>query len=558
MICCIITGISSAQTARYSVVINEILADPSPVVGLPNTEFIELKNISNQPVQLAKWRIDNGNTSALVNTSYLLQPDSMVILCSKTQTAAFNAPNKTIGLSTFPTLRNEGGTIALKDSTGKTIHGVEYNQSLFDNPVKSEGGWALEMIDPLKACDPKNWKASINNLGGTPGNENSINKKNQPIEKIDATQCIAINPNTLLLQLNKGADSGSLSSIQKYSLLDSNINIESANALPPLFKEVSIQLALPLESNKIYQLNVKDIGHCNQAVVDSMKIKTGLIKQPEKEDLILNEILFNPETGGADFIEIYNKSNSVIDAKEVFLTAKNINGTPSNTAYQASKDHFNIFPDEYIVLTTDTGYLIRTWTTSAVQLIQMNTMPSMPDDKGNIIILDKQGTILDEMTYSENMHFPLLKNHAGVSLERINTFNSSSNPNNWHSASSTNNYATPTRKNSQYVSTENTDQEINLSPEMISPNNDGIDDLLNIQYNFPNNGNLLSIYVYDYNGRLITTIANNQLCGTKGMITWNGLDKQQRKPTTGLYIIYAESFNLNGSRTRTKKVITVY
>ena len=263
-------------------------------------------------------------------------------------------------------------------------------------------------------------------------------------------------------------------------------------------------------------------------------------------------------TKSADFVEIYNKSNSVIDAKEVFLTAKNVNGALSNPAYQASKDHFNIFPDEYIVLTTDTGYLIRTWGTSTVQLIQMNTMPSMPDDKGNIIILDKQGRIVDEMTYSENMHFPLLKNHAGVSLERINTFNSSSNPNNWHSASSTNNYATPTRKNSQHVSIEITDHQIILSPEMISPDNDGIDDLLNIQYNFPNNGNLLSIYVYDYNGRLITTIANNQLCGIKGMITWNGLDKQQRKPTAGLYIIYAESFNLNGSRTRTKKVIAVY
>jgi hypothetical protein len=302
---------------------------------------------------------------------------------------------------------------------------------------------------------------------------------------------------------------------------------------------------------------VKNIGHCNQAVVDSMKIKTGLIKQPEKEDLILNEILFNPETGGADFIEIYNKSNSVIDAKEVFLTAKNINGTPSNTAYQASKDHFNIFPDEYIVLTTDTGYLSRTWATSAVQLLQMNTMPSMPDDKGNIIILDKQGRILDEMTYSENMHFPLLKNHAGVSLERINTFNSSSNPNNWHSASSTNNYATPTRKNSQYVSTENTDQEIKLSPEMISPNNDGIDDLLNIAYSFQHQGTLITIALYDYNGRLITTIANNQLCGTSGSITWNGLDRKNQKPPSGIYIIYAETLNLTGEIRRVKKIIAI-
>ena len=546
-----------AQTARYSVIINEILADPSPIVGLPNTEFIELKNISTRPIQLAKWRIDNGNTMAVVNTSYLLQPDSLVVLCTKTQTAAFNAPNKTIGLSSFPALGNEGGIISLKDPTGKTIHGVEYNQSLFDGPVKSEGGWTLEMIDPMKACDPKNWKASINNLGGTPGNENSIYKQNQLIEKINALQCTAINPNALLLQLNKGADSLSLSSIDKYSLLDTNINIVSANARPPLFKEVSIQLALPLEANKIYQLDVKDITHCNQAVADSMKIKTGLIKQPEKEDLILNEILFNPEIGGTDFVEVYNKSNSIIDGSEVFLTTKNLNGTLSNTAHQACKQHFNIFPNEYVVLSADTGYIMRTWPINPGQLIQMNTMPSMPDDKGNIIILDKQGSIIDEMTYSESMHFPLLTNHAGVSLERINTFNSSSNPNNWHSASSTNHYATPTRKNSQYVSTENTDHEITLSSEMISPNNDGVDDLLHIAYKFQQQGTLITIAVYDYNGRLITTIANNQLCGTTGSITWNGLDRKNQKPASGIYIIYAETLNLIGKIRRVKKIIAI-
>ncbi|MFN5421799.1 MAG: lamin tail domain-containing protein, partial [bacterium] len=188
MICCLITGISSAQTARYSVVINEFLPDPTPTVGLPNSEFIELKNTSNKAIQLEKWRIENGSTSAMINISYLLQPDSLVIICSKTQAVAFNLPSKTIGISSFPTLTNESGMIILKDATGKTIHAVSYDQSWYKSPTKSEGGWSLEMIDPTKACDDKNWQASINDSGGTPGKENSIVNIIQVSRKIQATQ----------------------------------------------------------------------------------------------------------------------------------------------------------------------------------------------------------------------------------------------------------------------------------------------------------------------------------------------------------------------------------
>ena len=40
---------------RYDVVIDEIMADPSPQVGLPANEWIELRNISSLPVNLQGW-----------------------------------------------------------------------------------------------------------------------------------------------------------------------------------------------------------------------------------------------------------------------------------------------------------------------------------------------------------------------------------------------------------------------------------------------------------------------------------------------------------------------
>ena len=157
--------------------------------------------ICKQTINLFKWKIDNGSTTATITSAYMLNPDSVVLLCSKTQALFFNDPTKTIGLTSLPSLSNEGDIITLTAADGKTIHSVEYNISWFNNPVKSNGGWSLELIDPFKPCDKNNWSGSIHPLGGTPGKENSIFKKNTAPEKIEALQCIALNKNQLLLKL---------------------------------------------------------------------------------------------------------------------------------------------------------------------------------------------------------------------------------------------------------------------------------------------------------------------------------------------------------------------
>jgi len=42
---------------RYDVVIDEIMADQTPIVGLPNNEWIELKNTTSSAINLLNWRI---------------------------------------------------------------------------------------------------------------------------------------------------------------------------------------------------------------------------------------------------------------------------------------------------------------------------------------------------------------------------------------------------------------------------------------------------------------------------------------------------------------------
>ena len=67
---------------RYSVVIDEILADPTPPIGLPNAEFIELKNVSDFAINLKQWKVSDGSTTATIMVDYVLQPDSLVVISS--------------------------------------------------------------------------------------------------------------------------------------------------------------------------------------------------------------------------------------------------------------------------------------------------------------------------------------------------------------------------------------------------------------------------------------------------------------------------------------------
>ncbi len=108
----LVSLLSAQAPSRFDVVLTEIMADPSPMVGLPNSEFIELKNISVHAINLNGWRIGDGAGMAIIGSNFILQPDSQVIICSNTAVALFTNFGTAIGISNFPSLDNEGETIS--------------------------------------------------------------------------------------------------------------------------------------------------------------------------------------------------------------------------------------------------------------------------------------------------------------------------------------------------------------------------------------------------------------------------------------------------------------
>ncbi len=552
------SALSFAQTAnRFDVVITEIMADPTPVVGLPNAEYVEIKNVSATPFNINGWKLSDATSTATISTSFVLQPDSTIILCGTSNVAAFSVYGKTIGVPSFPSLDNDGDVLTLRSPQGKVIHTVAYTSDWYANEAKKDGGWSIEMIDTKNPCGGSdNWKASTNNLGGTPGKINSVNGSNADATPPQLKRGYAIDSVTLILVFNEPLDSLSAATTAAYSL--QGFSIISAVCIAPQFQTVQLKLTSPLLASTVYNIIANGVTDCKGNAVGAYnKTQVGLPQTPLPGDVVVNEILYNPITPGSDYVEFYNRSKKVIDASKLYMANRSSTGLVASLS-KLSNDPLYIFPDEYVVVSEDATTLKKQYLVKNEEaLLQLSSLPSFPDDKGNVVLIDINGTIIDEVPYKDDWQFGLIAASDGVALERIDPTGKSTDKSNWHSAASTAGFGTPTYKNSQYKLNETINATIEVAPKIFSPDNDGRDDIATVTYKVEASGYVANVTIFDAAGRTVKSLVRNALLGLTGSWNWDGLGDKQNKLPIGTYIVYTEIFNLQGKSKAFKSTLVL-
>jgi len=555
------TSIFSFFTATpYSVVIDEIMADPTPLAGLPDAEWIELKNTTSFDINLQGWRLGKPTGQSGPMQSYILKADSFVIVCTSSALALLTPFGPVISVTSFPSLSNSGDLLYLRSSDGTIIHSVNYSDSWYKNELKKDGGWTLEMIDTHNPCTgTSNWGASIDADGGTPGSKNSIDGVNADQVSPKLIRAYAPDSLNIVLVFDEPLDSSNAANAGSYMISDGIGSPVSALPLSILFDQVQLQLASPLLRNKIYTITAGNVTDCSGNALNTTNniSRVGLFEQTDSLDIVINEILFNPKSDGVDYVELYNRSNKILNLKNVYIANRGTNAAISSITQLSGIDYL-LFPQEFIVITEDVDAIKREFITiNPEAFIELASLPSYNDDEGSVIILNEQGNIIDEVNYSEKWHFKLISNNEGVALERIDYDAPSNNSGNWHSAAANINYGTPTYKNSQYRIDAGVKGEITISPEIFSPDNDGLDDFATIDYLFPQPGYVANITIFDASGRPVRYLQRNALSGIKGFYRWDGLDEKNSKLPVGLYIIYTEIFNLEGKTKKFKNPIVL-
>ena len=537
------------------VVINEVFADPTPPVGLPPAEFIELWNTSKRTISLKNWLYSDGSTT------YKFSDDSIranehVILCARSDTAAFKAYGRVIGLSPWPSLNNAGDHLSLKASTGLLVNEVFYSDSWYQDNQKKAGGFTIELIDPASVCGGiKNWRASNDQSGGTPGRVNSVYQFFANADPLKLTKITILDSITLALSFNRFTDSVSATNPDNYLLNNGVGKPVSAHysTSDPLI--VILKLSGPLTRGNLYKISVEDITDCNGKAINSVNsLDFFLPKKILEGDILISEILFNPRSEGVDFVEIYNHSNHVLDVQELSIGNLPLPDT-LNKSKRLSNDQRLIGPGEFLALTSDPEKVKNEYHTENLDaFLKITSFPSYNNDEGIVTILVNKKAV-DQFTYTEKMHLSLIKNPDGISLERSDFKTAANEPGNFRSAAASAGFATPGYKNSQYLPESGLKEEFTLSSTTFSPDDDGFEDLMQINYLLSKPGFVANITVYNNSGNIIRKLYQNYTLGTSGILNWDGRDELSELRSSGIYLVYAEFFNIEGEVKKFRKTI---
>jgi hypothetical protein len=546
------------------VVINEFLADPSPVIGfppnaLPEYEYVELHNRSAYDWNTSGWAIEIGTTTFKILDSALIPADSFLVLTQAealSQLSGVNALAVDMGQTA---LRNAGTSMVLHDTQGNLLDAVYYDSDWYRDETKANGGWSIERIDADYLCsDAQNWAASTNPIGGTPGKINSIIGETIDTLAPKALRIGLTGDSSVHIWFSEIPETGSLLDSSNYTI-QPQLNVKMLYA-DPLSRTVNIIFETPLQESTAYTLAF--IGQASDCAGNALRFDTLTFGKAELAlagDLFLNEVLFNPYTGGSDYVELYNGSKKIFDISKLRLGSFIPGTSVLDEVLELSEASFLLLPGTYVCLSKEPDALQTYYSIlHPDRLLEAKDLPSLPDDAGSLVLLNANLQEIESLHYSDDLHSPALRDLNGVSLERAR-YDSVSASAAWYSSTSMVGFGTPGYANSQSVSTlaRPPKKHLSFGTQLFSPNNDGYQDKLEIQYTFDKPNYVGSLRVFSKSGALLTTLWQNESLSSNGVFTWNGTADDGTQLKKDAYLLVFEYFHTTGDSGSEKHAIVL-
>ncbi len=554
-----------SEVGDGEIVINEILYRRKET-GAP--QFVELFNRTDKNFDLSGWTLSNRTGFAELPDDLLFPAMEYLVLTDSDQLTS--EPGHFIQLPGFRSLHNTSDIVMLSNQMEITIDSLRYESSWQNNPP----GVSLERRDPTAlTVDPYNWMKSSDPEGSTPGAMNSRFEVDDQPPEIRFVNLF--HPDSLEVIFNKFIDIP-ISLDETRSSMSTLVHSESDEELTPIFyvngEEVPILLYDPKKGNRIVIspgnsvsdeeiiLTVDNIGDHNGNVVYDLSRP---VARPLKEgDLIFNEIMFQPLTDNqnglpdqSEYIEVYNRRSYPISLEGIILHDEPDNSgrysiidpVSSVQKWIPSNGYLLFYPEEggsnfsesrvakFFNLSEDETMIpLRT---------ERNTL-SLPAAGRKIFLADSTGMTIDWVGFTPDWHNPNLIDNRGIALERINPELGTNDPLNWSSSANIEG-GTPGKMNSIHQTPQQmaSQQGVFLDPNPFSPDEDGYQDHLFINYKLDEPDYLIRIRIFDRYGRLVRNLVHGETAGFEGSHIWDGRTDDGQTGRIGIYIILLEAYN---------------
>jgi len=507
----------------HSIALNEIHYLP----GEDQVEFLEFINTGSEILNLHGWKfMDRSGTLGSIVEESNVAPGEFFLICPNAATLTDWCTTNTtiIDLSPWPSLNNSSDSIFIQDPVGNLhiSHG-------YDAPSGSEVGKSLERLALWKAANlAESWGICQDPVGITPGRQNSVllSPSNLALEYIqipDSTLWIAETLMAEFIIINTGANQ-ILDAELSLRTFRGNVQLHEELAfLPPIYSEDTLvwRTELVTDTPGWVELRAELIASQDETVEDN-RIDQRFYVSNHTSPLIINEIYPLPLFEQFEWVEIYNRSNTEMDIQG-WSIADNA-GAPK----LISDSSLVIDPNTYLLLSGQVETI--SWSMH-VPLQIIPSFPSLNNTADAVVLFDPHGNKMDDMLYDQFTELV-----EGRSLERIRSELPGSEPGNWAVCVDMN-ASTPGLENSLHLSSLAPDLQIHLTPNPFTPDGNGQEDQLLIQYDLPIEHGLMTIMIFDMAGRKIAEPVQAKPVGHKGQLVWDGTANYGGIAVTGLYVM---------------------
>ena len=344
--------------------VTEIMYHPQdPPVGDPNSEFIELKNIGAEPLNINLVSFTNGIDFTFGNIT-LAAGDYIVVVndLASFQTKYGTGPS-IAGEYTDSKLDNGGERIRLADATCQTILDFRYSDGWYE--ITDGDGFSLTLTDPTDP-NPNNWSeknswAASTYPGGSPGEDDPTLPDHAVVINEALTHSHGGTPDWIELYNDTDQDinisgwylsdnSNDDLNLKKYKIADSTIihvgeylvfhedlhfgqtSSDPGRLIPFALNENGEEICVTSAQGLILTgyRKIEDFGAAETGTSFGRYYNSGTGKynfvpmhhntmygvnaNPKVWDVVINEIMYKPSTGSShEYIELYNKSGGTID-----------------------------------------------------------------------------------------------------------------------------------------------------------------------------------------------------------------------------------------------------